>query len=240
MFSKLYGAILAGVCVAVLSGQGAFAQNAAGVPPPVVDADHRSAQYRIAFNPDTDNIAQRLHYQQSIDGDFMWRAVLQVRETPASDVDFDYVRGELFWELETGSDNWKTGLRFDAQYTSDDRPGFVGALWLNQFQLAPRLSARLAFVTRYQIGENRRDGLFLQTRANLAYAASNDVTIGVESYNTYGFTTDIPALGEQNHVAGPFVNVRLGEKWGLSTSALLGMTEASPDAEMRLWLTRRL
>lgn len=239
MFGKVYGVLLTGLSVLVLTGQSAIAQNNAGVPPPGVNEGHRSAQYRVAFNPDTDNFSQRLHYQQSIDGDFMWRAVLQVRETPASAVDLDYIRAELFWELETGNEGWKTGFRFDGQYTSDNRPGFVGALWLNQFQLAPRVSARLALVTRYQIGDNRRDGLFLQSRANLAYAASEDVSIGVESFNTYGFTSDIGPIGEQNHVAGPFANIRLGAKWGLTTSALFGMTQASPDAELRLWLTRR-
>ena len=81
-----------GILLILLSPLYAMAQNTGGVFPPDVNEGHKSAQYRIAANLDNDRFAQRLHYQQAIDGDLMWRIVGQTRETATSDFDFDYVQ----------------------------------------------------------------------------------------------------------------------------------------------------
>lgn len=80
---------------------------------------HKSAQYRIAINPDNalgeTGFAQRLHYQQSLNGDMMWRVIGQTKKTSDSDFDLDFLQAELFWELSDDNDQHKTGLRFDAR-----------------------------------------------------------------------------------------------------------------------------
>ena len=53
-------------------------------------------------------------------------------------------------------------------------------------------------------------------------------------------STDLPSFDEQRHQLGPFVSRRLNDRWILFGGALAGLTEASPDVNLRLWLTRRL
>lgn len=80
------------------------AQNTAGVFGPIVKEGHASAEYRVTFDPESDGLAQRIHYQQSINGDFMWRAVYGTRKTPDSDFDPDFFQTELYWELSEDED----------------------------------------------------------------------------------------------------------------------------------------
>jgi hypothetical protein len=69
----------------------ALAQNTGGIFSPIVNEGHKSVQYRVTYDPDTDGISQRVHYQQAINGNLMWRGLVSARKSNESDVDFDFV-----------------------------------------------------------------------------------------------------------------------------------------------------
>ena len=129
-FLTLSAAALAAIFIA----PNAMAQNTGGVFPTQVNEGHRSLQYRAAINPDNAQdefgFAQRLHYQQAINGDLMWRVVGQTQKTESSDFDFAFLQAELFWELSDDQDQHKTGLRFDARLTDGDRAEQLGVCLL--------------------------------------------------------------------------------------------------------------
>ncbi len=216
----------------------AAAQNTGGIFSPVVNDDHRSAQYRVTYNPDTEGLAQRAHYQQSINGDLMWRGLVSARKTSDSDVDFDFVQAELFWELSDDDDRWKRGLRFDARIRDDDRPGLLGMHWTNQFPVTDNWNARFVALSAIDVGDDARDGVFLQTRGNVFTRLDTGQTVGVEVFNSYGSTDDFRDFEEQTHQIGPFASFPVAEDWSLFTGVLLGLTDASADAELRLWVVR--
>ena len=227
------------VCLFSLSAQ---AQNTGGVFPPTVNEGHKSAQWRIAIDPDGNNnefrYATRFHYQQAINDDFMWRVIGQANNRGDNDVKFDFLQAELFWELSNKDDKTKTGLRFDARYRDDNRPSQFGLNFMNQFDLGEGWRARGIGLTHYQFGSNARDGINLQTRWQLAKQVEKGAFIGVEMYNNYGYSNNIPGFDSQSHTIGPFIALPVD---GVSIFAgpLFGITEAAPDAEFRLWLTRR-
>ncbi len=220
----------------------ALAQNTGGVFPPMVNEGHRSAQFRIAVDPDGNNndfrYASRLHYQQAINDDFMWRVIGQANNRGDNDVKFDFVQAELFWELSNRADKTKTGLRFDARYRDDNRPSQLGVNFMNQFDLGDGIRARALALTSWQFGDNAKDGINLLTRWQLAKSLPKGATFGVELYNNYGNTNNIRGFENQSHTIGPFMALPLD---GVSIFAgpLFGLTDASPDMEARLWLTRK-
>lgn len=216
----------------------ASAQNVAGVFPPMVNEGHASLQYRAAFVPDTDAFAQRLHYQQSIDGDLMWRVVAQTRKTADSDVDFDFFQAELFWEWSEDGAPWRTGLRFDARVRDRGRPGLFGVHWTNQFQLSADVRARFLVMSSVDIGDGARDGILVQTRADIARRLPSGIEIGLEMYNNYGYTGSFGGFDKQSHQLGPMVTLPAGGGWSVLGGVLLGVSDAAPDADFRLWLTR--
>ena len=153
---------------AIAMAPDAAAQNTGGVFGPEVTEGHKSIQYRGAINPDNAldqfGFAQRLHYQQAIDGDFMWRIIGATRKTDSSDFDFDFVQAELFWELSDDEDKHKTGLRFDARLTDGDRAEQLGLNWMNHFNFDNGWHARALVLTNVQIGDTAADGINVQTR----------------------------------------------------------------------------
>ena len=229
-------------CAALLglafTGTQAQAQNTGGIFPPMVKAGHKSAQYRGTYDPDSEGYAQRLHYQQSVNTDFMWRGLVQARKTDESDVDFDFFQAELFWEISDDDDDWRTGFRFDGRIRDDGRPGQIGVNWMNQWPLAEDFSARFLVLTSADVGDDARDGVFFQTRGQIAYTGMEKGSLALELYNSYGALDDIRDFEEQRHQFGPTITWPIAKDVRLYVNTLFGLTDATPDNELRFWLTK--
>ena len=226
-----------GIVLILLSALPAMAQNTGGVFPPGFGDDHETAQYRIAINADTNRFAQRLHYQKSLNSKRLWRIVGQTRETASSDFDFDFVAAELFWELSETSDKWRKGFRFDAIFRGEERPGQINVNYMNQWTLDDGWSARLIGLSSLQIGDNKRDGILLQPRAQLAKKLNDGPRIGVEYYGSLGSTEDI-SMKRNRQTVGPFISTKLVGKTSVLAGAQFGLNDASADADLRLWITQ--
>lgn len=222
----------------ILAAPAATAQNTGGVFGPVVNDGHQSAQYRATYAPDSEALAQRIHYQRAFNGSKMWRVIAAARKTNDSDVDFDFVQAELFWQLSDDSAAWQTGVRFDARIRSEGRPGQLGANWMNQWTVAPDTIARFLVLTSIDVGDDARDGIFLQTRGLLSHALDSGPSVGLELFNAYGSTSDIADLDDQSHTIGPFISFPVGNGFSLYGGAQIGLTDGSPDEAVRLWLTK--
>lgn len=216
----------------------AFSQNTGGVFGPVVNDDYSAVQYRATYDPDSEGLAQRVHYEQSLNSNVMWRVVAAARKTDDSDIDFDAARGELFLQISEDGAPYQTGLRFDAVLRDDDRPHSIGAHWMNQFNFSDGWRARAVVLTSFDVGDNTRDGLFVQTRGQLTRRLDTGQTLGLELYNSYGSTDDFRDFDDQVHQAGPFVAVPVGNGWSVLGQALFGLTDATADTNLRIWLTR--
>ncbi len=231
------------LAAALLAAPAAFAQNTGGVFPPTVNEGHRSVQYRAAINPDNAQdefgFAQRLHYQQAINDDFMWRILGQTRKTDDSDVDLDFIGAELFWEFSDNEDNYKHGVRFDGRIRFDDRAEFLGFNWIHQWNLDDGWSARAIALASVQVGDNSADGVNLQTRTQIAKNVGGGITLGLENYSNYGNTGgDIGGFNDQSHTVGPFASIPIADRLTLWGGPLFGISRAAPDVEARLWLTQ--
>ncbi|MDP5030602.1 MAG: hypothetical protein NWQ54_02270 [Paraglaciecola sp.] len=221
----------------------ALADNTGGVFGPVVNDGHRSFEYRIGIDPDNAagevGFAHRIHYQQAINGDFQWRILAQARKTARSDNDFDFIQGELTWELQ-GTDTYKTGLRFDLRYRDAGRADQFGVNWMHQFKLQDNWNARLVAMTSVQFGSNAADGVGLATRGSV-WKKSNYGDIGVELYNSYGRTSDIQDFKDQNHAIGPFFQRAVGkEGWQVFAGVLFGITDKAADTDLRFRISKKL
>ena len=227
-----------GLLAAVLTTTVANAQTTAGVPPPNVNPGLRLLQYRIAYEPDNHGMVQRVHYDHSLNGDVMLRGLVQSRKTADRDVDLDFFQGELFWDLGTDGQRWRTGLRFDVRVRSEGRPALVGAHWMNRWAIGDHWDARLVLLNFLNIGQDAPDGIFLQTRAALHYLGFERTVVGVEMFSSYGSTNDFADFDDQRHTIGPSLGYRLNDHVILFGGPLFGLTDATPDTDWRLWLTR--
>jgi len=233
-----------GILFCISNFQTTYAQNTAGVFPPRVVEGHKSLQYRATLNPDDTNketgFAQRLHYQESINGDLMWRVIGQTKKTDQSDLDFDFVQGELYWELSNDEDKHKSALRFDARYRGGDRPGFLGLNLGSEYRVNDRWSLRGLVLSSVDLGANSNNGINLQTRGQLAYRLKRSKSIGVEVYSFYGRTGNIGSFSEQIHTIAPYISMPLNSSVSIFGGPLIGLSDAAPDFEARMWITKKI
>ncbi len=215
------------------------AQTMGGVYGPVVTEGPRSFEYRSAFDPETEAFAQRIHYQQSSDSRYRWRVVAQARKTTDSDMDFDFVQGELLWDITDADRPWQTGLRFDFRFRDSGRPGRVAVTWTNQFRLPAGWTARLIGIADIEVGSEAVDDVGIQGRANLYKTLSNRQRIGLELFSNYENQLNFFKLDEQRHQLGPFMTIPLNDDWHVTGGALFGLSREAPDAVLRFFFGRR-
>lgn len=216
----------------------ALAQNTGGIFGPVINEDHHAWQYRATFDPDSNVLVQRFHYEAAPTGSTMWRVIGQVRKTDERDADFDFVQGEWFWQMTPDNERWQRGLRVDARVRSDGRPGLLGLHFMNEYALSPDWLARVVLLSNIDIGDNARDGLNLEVRGFILNRAAPNTQWGVEFYNPVGSTDKFNSFSDQQRQIGPFVVHNFGNRWQLFGGALFGATDATPDTNWRIWLTK--
>ncbi len=216
----------------------ALAQNNGGVFGPVVNEEDKTAEVRISFDPDRDSYASRIHYQQAFSDSLRGRVVVQGSDGPGRDFDVNFVQTELLWQLTPDGQSYQTALRFDGNIPTDGGPGAVNISWTNQFNMDENWQSRGLILLQKQVGSGSREGLFVQTRGNVSRKAGAKGRLGVEFYNFWGTTDNFRDLNLQTHQAGPYGTVKLGDGWSMLGSALFGLTDASPDAQLRFWVSK--
>jgi len=215
-----------------------LAQNTGGVFGPTVNEHYSAIQYRSAFDRENNTFAQRLHYEETLNGDFMWRTVVGTRKTRASDFDFEFFQAELFWDLSDDHDRYRTGLRCDLHLNDDHRPHFFGLHWMHQYQLEEDWSLRFLTMSTVDFGQNARDGIFLQARASVTYRFDKHLSLGAEWYDSFGSTEDLLGFSDQINQLGPVANYSFDNGYSVYGGVLFGLSERSSDSQFRLWLTR--
>lgn len=218
----------------------AAAQLTSGISGPVVKEGTSAVGYRVAYDADTNGLAQRIHYDRALSSRVLVRGVIQARKTDDSQVDFDSIQGELRWQITPDSAKWQQGLRLDLKVRDESRPGQLALHWLNQVYLARDVRARFTAIASTQTGDDRNPDVLFLTRGDIGRRLSSGVDIGAEIYNSYGAIDDILPLSQESHQVGPFVGIPLGKSLSMRTSVLVGLTEASPDVTFRLFLTQAL
>ena len=225
------------VALLMVSPLQSFAQGTGGVFGPVVNEGHRAGEYRSTWD-ESDVWQQRFHYQSAIDDDFMWRLVGQVRKPKGSSSDFDFLQAELFWQLPDIDNVWQHGVRFDLRYRDDNRPQSIGLNWMHQVDLGNKWSARLIALTSRDFGSNRRSGLGLQARGSVTRSMGSGNAMSILWFSDYGRSNDTASGSDQFQQIGPTFQFKVGKGWQVLFGALAGLTDATPNHEYRLWLTR--
>ena len=150
------------------------------------------------------------------------------------------LQAELFWQLTDDKEDYQTGLRFDARIRDEGRAEQLGLNWMNQWKSSDAWSARFLTLTALQLGNNAADGLNIQTRGRVTYKTESKVTLGVELYNNFGNTGNIGGFDDQSHAIGPIVSLPIDKDLSIFAGTLHGISDAAPDTEFRLWVTKTL
>jgi len=225
------------VLLGLLTPASTYAENTGGVFGPGVNDGHRSTQYRIAHDLENHALAQRLHYQWANNDTHMMRVVVQGRKQGNDILDFDFVQGELFWQLKNPRPNWSHGFRFDIRLRDGDRPQQIGLNWMHDIQLNDNWLARVLALSVVQFGDNDSDDVILQARGSISRRLTPRTQLALSLFANLGDTDDV-GFKDSSQQLGPTLFVNLGRRWQIVAGYLAGLNQSSSDHQVRFWLTR--
>lgn len=221
----------------------AMAQFNGGVFGPVVNEGSSSAQYRAAYNPDTEAFSHRGHYQMAISDTVQLRGVVQFTKPGGADLDYDLFQGEATFQITPDGQDFQFGVRTDVTLRDGPRPDQVGLNTMSQWKLNNGLSAKFVTLASVQGGDRAADGIDLQTRASLSKGLPSQggiapTALSLELYSFYGRTGNLADFNDQTHLLGPSAKFKITDSVSTNLGALFGLTDASADSQIRLWVTK--
>lgn len=233
------------VAAALASGIAAEAraQSLAGVPGAEINAGERTFDYRAGYalpaDGRTDRFGQRFHYQQAVSGDWRIRVLVQQGEDGRGILQTQFVSLQSQHQFinRKGATGFASAVRFDGFIPVDNRPGRARVVLLNSLDLAGKVQLRTDVFLARDFGDERADGIDVETRAEISLPLSARTRLGGQLFDRWNTTADFGSLNEQRHQAGLFVRSRITEKLGVEAGWLFGVSSAAPDADVRIILT---
>lgn len=220
----------------------AVAQNTSGVSGADVEAGDNSIEYRAAFSAEDDGreegFAHRLHFQRAFDDQWRGRVIVSQGKRGAEALTTQSVGVEILRQFVESEDSggWDSAIRVDGLIPVEDgRPGRARIAWLNGFELGERWQARANIYFGREFGDNRRQGVAIETREELTYKFSSSVRIGAQIFNNYNTTANFGSFASQKHQIGPVLKGKLGEHVKIEIGALFGLSRAASDVDLRLF-----
>jgi len=164
---------------------------------------------------------------------------VQGADTNVSGFDFDLVQFEAQYQfLEDEQHGIDSAVRVDLLINDNVGPNLVSFNSTTDVPLGERWVWRGVVLAQVQFGEDRSDGLFLQTRSSLRYKINKAVNIQAQVFNFYGSTANFQDFDDQVHSVGPAISAKLGQGWSVEASTLFGVTDATADVDFRIFLAK--
>jgi hypothetical protein len=226
---------LAGLFFA-LCASSLVAQNTSNVFSPDVSDGEREAEWRWAYDPDTDSHATRLHVQYGLSEAWRMRLIAAGRASEGEELELRYMRWETQWQFrEDQLHGWDSALRFEVQVADgDDRPSRLRLGWTNKWDWGERWQVRLIGLAGVQVGAERADGVLLEARYRLAYTLSERWELTLDGFSDFNRTTALGSWDTQEHQLGPLLRADVGGGWEINGGVLWGVSAAAADVEYRL------
>ena len=219
--------------------------NNGGVHGPIVKNDTAQFDWRTTFSPAENDVAsdlwaQRVHFQQALNSQLRYRAVLQIRQQgPNTDREWKYdaAKIELLYNFNKfgEQDNFASAIRFDLRTRRGSRPEDFAVQWTNQLNLDAKNYVRAILLVGKNLSGNVSRGLRVGTRFAYYHRLNATYNIGLELFDQYGEISNIAAYDEQTHQIGPAVMAKFG-RLQVFGRYLTGLTSATPDHNFSLRL----
>lgn len=238
-------AVTAAIGLGLAVAPDAWAQTTGSVFGPGVTQGDREVEYRLgaewADAGDTPGLAHRLHLQHGVTDALRWRLIASWDDPADGAFELDHIQGELMWQIvETTPSGYASALRFDARISEgDNTPHEVGVNWTNQWTLNDQWRVRALVLFDRDVGPNANDDWILETRASLSRRFENGYRLTLESFNELGgLDAGFGGFEDQSHQLGPVLSGPLAYDVDWSAGMLFGLSDAAPDQDLIVRLSR--
>ena len=142
---------------------------------------------------------------------------------------------EVMHQFDTREPGWNSALQVRGRLPDgNEGPGRVRVAWLNRWRFNSGPELRLIGLASHEFGEDRAEGLRLETRSEATWRIGSDLRLGAQMFNRYNSTSEFGSFKSQRHAIGGVLKGPLSERLSYRLNALTGVSEAAADFEIRL------
>ncbi|MEO1305592.1 MAG: hypothetical protein AAFV37_11480 [Pseudomonadota bacterium] len=213
----------------------AGAQSTGSVASPVIKPGSTiGLAAAIAFEDDEEGFAHRVDYRQAVSDRWRLSAILFFNDR-GGDYRYRRVAFEAMHQVASSETGWNSALQVRARFPDgNDGPGRVRVAWLNRWRPADGPELRLIGLASQEVGDNRRNGVALETRGEATWRVGPDTRAGAQVFNRFNTTSEFGSFQTQRHSVGGVIKGSLADRVSYRVNALAGVSDAAPDFELRV------
>ncbi len=226
------------VAAAALLHDGAKAQGTGTVSSPVVNPG-ASIGFAggVAFDDGGDGFAQRIDYRHTITDKFRV-GVLVFFNDRGGEFRYRRLALETMYQFASSEGGWSSAVQFRGRIPDgNDGPGRVRAAWLNRWRPGDNVELRLMGIASREFGDNRQQGIALETRGEATWRVARETRVGAQIFNRFNTTADLGSFETQRHSVGVVAKGGLTDAISYRVNALTGLSAAASDFELRARLS---
>lgn len=194
----------------------------------------------LAAEEDEAGYAHRFDYKHALFDRWQVRA-MAVYNDRGGDYRYRRLALEAMHQFASSEHGWNSAIQVRGRLPDgNDGPGRVRVAWLNRWRSKAGTELRLIGLASQEFGDERRNGLALETRAEASWPLAGGTRIGAQMFNRFNRTTDFGAFKTQQHSVGGALKGDLTETVSFRLNALTGLSESAPDFELRFRLQLKL
>lgn len=148
---------------------------------------------------------------------------------------------EAMRQFASSQTGWNSAIQVRGRLPDgNDGPGRVRVAWLNGWRSEAGTELRLLGLASQEFGDERRNGLALETRAEASWPLAGGTRIGAQLFNRFNRTSRFGSFKTQQHSVGGVFKGDLTETVSYRVNALTGLSHAAADFELRFSLRLKL
>ena len=212
----------------------AAAQGTGTVASPVIKPGSAiSIAAAVAFDDDGEGYAHRVDYRHAVTDDLRLSAIVFYNDR-GGDYRYRRLALEAMHQFASSKQGWNSAIQIRGRLPDgNDGPGRIRLAWLNRWRPSPRSELRFIGLASREFGDDRRDGLALETRWEATWRTASETRVGAQLFNRYNSTSAFRSFDTQRHSAGGVVKGALTESLSYRINALAGVSAAAADYEIR-------
>lgn len=217
----------------------------AGIGNAQVDEDVFTLQWRNAYITDSEQPSQdgrwrsRMMFDYGVTNDYAVALHIQTDKRPNDALELDALIFQQRVEYHNVKDDgfysgfWLRYTWKDGDKKPDD--AHIRLIWgmpIGNFEV------RLNQILGWEVGQDSRPGLIVDTRGQYTYAYMPNHRIGFEHLNNFGNTRTVNGFSRQNHEIGPMLSGKFDNKVSYELGYRHGISDQAADHTIRLFLWR--
>ncbi|MEL6415593.1 MAG: hypothetical protein AAFQ15_11705 [Pseudomonadota bacterium] len=239
LLCRRQGAALA--ASAIVFGADVWAQGTGSVASPVLrPGSSISFATGIALDEGEDGYAQRIDYMKTVSENWRVRSIVFFNDRGGA---FRYRRLELeaMHQFASSQYGWNSALQVRGRLPDgNDGPERVRLAWLNRWRPKDGPELRAIGLASREFGNDRDEGLALESRFEATWRLPSGNRAGAQMFNRYNTTSELGSFDDQRHSIGGVLKGGFNEQTSYRLNALVGVSDAAADFELRFRLRFKL